>query len=56
MVARDPDTTGVDIIEELEEIGYDYIELSLAHLMKARLTTLVSDARSATTFSLRTSG
>lgn len=33
MVARDPDTTGVDIIEELGEIGYDYIELSLAHLM-----------------------
>jgi len=34
MVAMEPDTTGVDIFEEHEEIGYDYIELSLAHLME----------------------
>lgn len=33
MVTKEPDTTGVDVIEELEKIGYDYIELSLAHLM-----------------------
>ena len=33
MVAMKPDGTGIEIIEQLEEIGYDYIELSLAHLM-----------------------
>ena len=27
------DGTGVEIIEQLKEIGYDYIELSLAHLV-----------------------
>lgn len=33
MVAQEPDGTGVEIVEQLAEIGYDYIELSLAHLM-----------------------
>lgn len=32
MVARQPDGTGVEIVEQAREIGYDYIELSLAHL------------------------
>jgi D-psicose/D-tagatose/L-ribulose 3-epimerase len=32
MVARQPDGTGIEIVEQLREIGYDYIELSLAHL------------------------
>ena len=32
MVARQPDGTGIEIIEQVREIGYDYIELSLAHL------------------------
>jgi sugar phosphate isomerase/epimerase len=34
MVAKDPDKTGVEIVETLKEIGYDYIELSLAHISK----------------------
>lgn len=33
MVAQAPDGTGAEIVEQLAEIGYDYIELSLAHLM-----------------------
>ena len=33
MVARQKDGTGVEIVEQLREIGYDYIELSLAHMM-----------------------
>jgi D-psicose/D-tagatose/L-ribulose 3-epimerase len=33
MVAIEPDGTGVEIIEKLDAIGYDYIELSLAHIM-----------------------
>lgn len=32
MVAIEPDKTGVEIVEKLKEIGYDYIELSLSHL------------------------
>lgn len=32
MVATEPDKTGVEIVEKLKEIGYDYIELSLAHI------------------------
>ena len=32
MVARQPDGSGVEIVEQVREIGYDYIELSLAHL------------------------
>ncbi|HPC77514.1 MAG TPA: sugar phosphate isomerase/epimerase family protein [bacterium] len=32
MVAVESDKTGVEIVEKLKEIGYDYIELSLAHL------------------------
>jgi len=32
MVAKDPDKTGVEIVEKLKEIGYDYIELSLSHI------------------------
>jgi len=42
MVAGEPDTTGVDMIEELERIGYDYIELSLAHLMDLSESELLS--------------
>jgi sugar phosphate isomerase/epimerase len=34
MVAVEPDGTGVEIIEKLKELGYDYIELSLAHISK----------------------
>jgi sugar phosphate isomerase/epimerase len=33
LVTKEPDTTGVDIIDDLVKIGYDYIELSLTHLM-----------------------
>lgn len=33
IVSTQQDGTGVEIIEELEEIGYDYIELSLAAIM-----------------------
>ena len=33
MVAREKDGTGVEIAEQLREIGYDYIEMSLAHMM-----------------------
>jgi sugar phosphate isomerase/epimerase len=33
MIARQPDGTGIEIVERLEEIGFDYIELSLAHMM-----------------------
>lgn len=33
MVAIEPDGTGVEIIEKLDAIGYDYIELSLANIM-----------------------
>jgi D-psicose/D-tagatose/L-ribulose 3-epimerase len=32
MVAKQPDGTGVEIIAQAAEIGYDYLELSLAHL------------------------
>jgi D-psicose/D-tagatose/L-ribulose 3-epimerase len=32
MVARQPDGSGIEIINEAREIGYDYLELSLAHL------------------------
>jgi D-psicose/D-tagatose/L-ribulose 3-epimerase len=32
MVASQPDGTGIEIVEQVKEIGYDYIELSLAHL------------------------
>lgn len=34
MVALEPDKTGVEIVEKLKEIGYDYIELSLSHISK----------------------
>ena len=33
MVAKQPDRTGVEIVEQIKEIGYDYIELSLADMM-----------------------
>lgn len=33
MVAQRPDRTGVEIVEQIKEIGYDYIELSLADMM-----------------------
>ena len=33
MVATGPDGIGLEIVEQLAEIGYDYIELSLAHMM-----------------------
>ena len=32
MVARQPDGSGAEIVEQVRELGYDYIELSLAHL------------------------
>jgi D-psicose/D-tagatose/L-ribulose 3-epimerase len=32
MVARQPDGSGAEIAEQARELGYDYIELSLAHL------------------------
>ncbi len=32
MVARQPDGTGVEVVEQACALGYDYIELSLAHL------------------------
>ena len=32
MVASQPDGTGIEIVEQVREIGYDYIELSLAHV------------------------
>jgi D-psicose/D-tagatose/L-ribulose 3-epimerase len=32
MVAHQPDGSGVEVVEQIREIGYDYIELSLAHL------------------------
>ncbi|MGC8972276.1 MAG: sugar phosphate isomerase/epimerase family protein, partial [bacterium] len=34
MVALEPDKTGIEIVEKLKEIGYDYIELSLSHISK----------------------
>jgi len=34
MVKNDPDGTGAAVLEKLAAIGYDYIELSLAHIMK----------------------
>lgn len=34
MVAVESDKTGVEIVEKLKEIGYDYIELSLAHISR----------------------
>ncbi len=34
MVAVEPDKTGIEIVEKIREIGYDYIELSLAHISK----------------------
>lgn len=33
MVAAGPDGIGLEIVEQLAEFGYDYIELSLAHMM-----------------------
>ncbi len=33
MVATGPDGIGLEIVEQLAEVGYDYIELSLAHMM-----------------------
>ena len=33
MVAKQPDRTGVEIVEQIKEIGYDYIELPLADMM-----------------------
>jgi len=33
MVATGPDGIGLEIVEQLAELGYDYIELSLAHMM-----------------------
>ena len=32
MVAKQPDKTGVEFVEQLKETGYDYIELSLSHM------------------------
>ena len=32
MVASQPDGTGIEIVEQARDLGYDYIELSLAHL------------------------
>ena len=32
MVASQPDGTGIEVVEQVREIGYDYIELSLAHV------------------------
>ncbi len=32
MVARRADGTGIEIVEQLKEMGFDYIELSLAHI------------------------
>ncbi|MDR3560329.1 MAG: sugar phosphate isomerase/epimerase [Negativicutes bacterium] len=32
MNAVDPDGTGIEIADQLQEMGYDYVELSLAHL------------------------
>lgn len=32
MVARAPDGTGIEVIEQARRAGYDYIELSLAHV------------------------
>lgn len=34
MVALESDKTGIEIVEKLKEIGYDYIELSLSHISK----------------------
>ncbi len=34
MVAVEPDGTGAEIAGSLKKIGYDYIELSLAHIMR----------------------
>ncbi|MBC7320142.1 sugar phosphate isomerase/epimerase, partial [bacterium] len=34
MVAVEKDKTGIEIVEKLKEIGYDYIELSLAHISR----------------------
>ncbi|MCX7796504.1 MAG: sugar phosphate isomerase/epimerase [bacterium] len=34
MIAIEPDKTGIEIVEKIKEIGYDYIELSLAHISK----------------------
>lgn len=34
MVAVEPDKTGIEIVEKIREIGYDYIELSLSHISK----------------------
>ena len=42
MVAIESDGTGVEIIEKLDEIGYDYIELSLAHIMALSETDFMS--------------
>lgn len=34
MIAVQPDGTGIEIAEQLKKIGYDYIELSLSHMMR----------------------
>ena len=51
MVASQPDGTGIEIVEQVREIGYDYIELSLAHL-----AALPDDAFDALCRRLRASG
>ena len=33
MVAKQPDKTGVEIVEQIKEIVYDYIELPLSDMM-----------------------
>ena len=33
MVATGPSGFGLEIVEQLAELGYDYVELSLAHMM-----------------------
>lgn len=32
LIALEPDGTGVEVVEKLNEIGYDFIELSLSHI------------------------
>ncbi|MEJ2649338.1 MAG: sugar phosphate isomerase/epimerase [Sedimentisphaerales bacterium] len=42
MVATEPDGTGVEIIEKLGAIGYDYMEISLAHITALSETDFMS--------------
>jgi len=51
MVATQPDGTGIEIVEQVREMGYDYIELSLAHL-----AALTDDAFNAVRTRLQASG